>query len=257
MIDMAQKTPVLRVTDLYKSFGGVHVLVGLELEIHDGELHALIGPNGAGKTTLFNVISGFIKASKGSIRFKGQEITTLPAFKRAHLGIGRTFQITTLFQSLSVLENLRLTLEALPQTRLPFVKSSRFSETHLERFREMLSTWGLWESRNMPVVALPYGIQRQLEIVMAILHEPTLLLLDEPMAGLEAGSRAAMTTMIKALSDRMTILIIEHDMDVALRLADRVTILHHGEIITQGSPDEIQNNSEVQRIYFGFEGGPE
>ena len=253
---MSHRTPVLKVTDLYKSYGGVHVLVGLDLEIHDGELHALIGPNGAGKTTLFNVISGFIKASKGSIQFKGQEITRLPAFKRAHMGIGRTFQITTLFQSLSVLENLRLTLEALPQSRLPFMKSSRFSENNLEHLSEMLRTWGLWEERKMPVVALPYGIQRQLEIVMAILHDPKLLLLDEPMAGLEAGNRAAMTKMIKALSEKMTILIIEHDMDVALLLADRVTILHHGEIITQGSPEEIQNNTEVQRIYFGFEGGP-
>lgn len=256
MTETFRNTPVLKVTDLYKSFGGVHVLVGLNLEIHDGELHALIGPNGAGKTTLFNVVSGFIRATRGSIQFKGQDITTLPAFKRAHMGIGRTFQITTLFQSLSVLENLRLTLEALPESRLPFLRSSRFSDAHLEPFEEMLRTWGLWEERGMPVAALPYGIQRQLEIVMAILHEPSLLLLDEPMAGLEAGNRAAMTKMIRALSERMTILIIEHDMDVALQLADRVTILHHGEIITQGSPEDIQNNSEVQRIYFGFEGGP-
>jgi branched-chain amino acid transport system ATP-binding protein len=248
-----EKIPVLKITDLFKSYGGLEVLAGIQLEITSHELHALIGSNGAGKTTLFDIICGFIKPSRGSIQFQGQEITSLPAFKHAHLGIGRTFQITTLFRSISVLDNLRLTLEALPTTRVPFLKSARFSEKNLEPMRGLLNTWGLWETRHIPVAALPYGVQRQLEIIMALLQKPKLLMLDEPMAGLEAGNRASMMRLIKESSKETTIFFIEHDMNVALQLADRVTMLHQGRTVVQGTPDQVQNNREVQRIYFGFE----
>lgn len=183
----------------------------------------------------------------------GREITILPASERAHCGIARTFQITTLFRSISVLENLRLTMEALPATRMPFLKSARFSEKNLEPMKTLLETWGLWETRYVPVAALPYGIQRQLEIVMALIQRPKLLLLDEPMAGLEAGNRASMSRMIKESSKETTVLFIEHDMTVALELADRVTALHLGEVIAEGTPEEIQATEEVQRIYFGME----
>jgi len=249
-----EKVPVLKITDLSKSYGGLQVLAGIDLEIHNGELHALIGSNGAGKTTLFDIICGFTKPSRGSIQFMGQEVTSLPAFKYAHLGIGRTFQITTLFRTITVLDNLRLSLEALPATRLPFLKSGNFSERNLEPIMALLDAWGLWKTRNVPVAALPYGVQRQLEIVMALIQKPRLLLLDEPMAGLEAGNRASMTTLIKESSRETTIFFIEHDMNVALQLADRVTVLHQGKRIAQGSSEDVQNNKEVQRIYFGFEG---
>ena len=248
-----EKIPVLKITDLFKSYGGLEVLAGIQMEIHSGELHALIGSNGAGKTTLFDIICGFIKPSRGSIQFLNHEITSLPAFKHAHLGIGRTFQITTLFRSISVLDNLRLTLEALPAKRLPFLKSGRFSEKNLEPMMDLLNTWGLWETRNIPVAALPYGVQRQLEIIMALLQKPKLLMLDEPMAGLEAASRTSMMRLIKESGKEATIFFIEHDMTVALQLADRVTVLHQGKIVAQGSPEQVQNNREVQRIYFGFE----
>ena len=249
-----EKTPVLKITNLFKSYGGLEVLANIHLEIRSSELHALIGPNGAGKTTLFDIICGFIQSSRGSIQFLGQEITSLAAFKHAHLGIGRTFQITTLFRSISVLDNLRLTLEALPETRVPFLRSARFSEKNLEPMMEFLNTWGLWETRNLPVAALPYGIQRQLEIIMALMQKPKLLMLDEPMAGLETGTRMSMMRLIKESSKETTIFFIEHDMTVALQLADRVTVLHQGKIVSQGSPQQVQNNREVQRIYFGFEG---
>ena len=245
--------PVLRITGLFKYYGGLEVLADVDLEIHRGELHALIGSNGAGKTTLFDIICGFIKPSRGSIRFLEKEITSLPPFRRAHLGIGRTFQITTLFRSISVLDNLRLTLEALPATRVPFLKSNRFSETNLEPVKDLLDAWGLWETRKIPVAALPYGVQRQLEIIMALLQRPRLLMLDEPMAGLEAGNRESMMRLIKESGKETTIFFIEHDMNVALQLADRVTVLHQGKIITQGTPGQVQGNREVQRIYFGYE----
>jgi len=248
-----EKIPVLKIADLFKSYGGLEVLAGIQMQIHSGELHALIGSNGAGKTTLFDIICGFIKPSRGSIQFLGHEITSLPAFKHAHLGIGRTFQITMLFRSISVLDNLRLTLEAVPSKRLPFLKSGRFSEKNLDPMMDLLNTWGLWETRNIPVAALPYGVQRQLEIIMALLQKPKLLMLDEPMAGLEAGSRTSMMRLIKESSKEATIFFIEHDMTVALQLADRVTVLHQGKIVAQGSPEQVQNNREVQRIYFGFE----
>jgi len=249
----AEESPVLRITGLSKSYGGLEVLGGIHLDIHRHELHALIGSNGAGKTTLFDIICGFIKPSRGTIQFLGQDITSLPPFRQVHLGIGRTFQITTLFRSISVLDNLRLTLEALPASRLPFLKSGRFSEKNLESMIDLLKAWGLWETRNTPVAALPYGVQRQLEIIMALLQKPKLLMLDEPMAGLEAGNRASMMRLIRESSKEATIFFIEHDMTVALQLADRVTVLHQGRIVAQGSPGEVQNNKEVQRIYFGFE----
>jgi branched-chain amino acid transport system ATP-binding protein len=245
--------PVLKITDLYKRYGGFEVLANVHLEIREGDLHALIGSNGAGKTTLFDTICGFIKPSRGSIRFLDREITSLPAHKRAPLGIGRTFQITTLFRSISVLENLRLTLESLPGTRLPFLKSAGFSEKNLAPMKDLLHTWGLWDTRNTPVAALPYGVQRQLEIIMALLQKPKLLMLDEPMAGLEAGNRMSMMRLIRESSKKTTILFIEHDMSVALQLATHVTVLHQGKIVVQGSPEQVQNNKEVQRIYFGYE----
>ncbi len=247
---------VLQITGLSKAYGGLEVLTGIDLNIHRGELHALIGSNGAGKTTLFDILCGFTPPTHGSIRFLGREITGIPPHRRAHLGIGRTFQITTLFRSISVLDNLRLTLEALPATRLPFLKSGRFSESNLAPMSELLQTWGLWETLHVPVMALPYGVQRQLEIVMALIQKPRLLLLDEPMAGLEAGNRASMTRLIRESSRETTMLFIEHDMNVALHLADRVTVLHQGKVITRGTPDHVQANSEVQRIYFGLEGAP-
>jgi branched-chain amino acid transport system ATP-binding protein len=245
--------PVLKITDLSKSYGGLEVLAGIHLEIYRGELHALIGSNGAGKTTLFDIVCGFIKPSRGSVQFLGKEITSFPPFRHAHLGIGRTFQITTLFRSVSVLDNLRLTLEALPATRVPFLKSNRFSEKNLEPMKGLLSAWGLWETRNIPVAALPYGVQRQLEIIMALLQKPRLLMLDEPMAGLEAGSRESMMRLIKESRKETTIFFIEHDMNVALQLAERVTVLHQGKIVAQGGPVQVQNDREVQRIYFGYE----
>jgi branched-chain amino acid transport system ATP-binding protein len=246
-----EEIPVLKITDLSKNYGGLQVLSGIDLEVGKHELHALIGSNGAGKTTLFEIICGFVKPSRGSIRFLGEEIVPLPPFKRAHLGIGRTFQITTLFRTLTVLDNLRLTLEALPDTRLPLVRSGSFSAKNLAHMAPFLDEWGLWKTRNMPVAALPYGVQRQLEIVVALVQKPKLLLLDEPMAGLEAGNRVSMTKLIRKSSRETTILFIEHDMNVALQLADRVTVLHQGRTIAQGSSEEIQGNQEVQRIYFG------
>ena len=248
-----ENTPVLKITGLFKNYGGLEVLADIHLQIQRSELHALIGSNGAGKTTLFDIICGFIHASRGSIQFLGKDITSLPPFKHAHLGIGRTFQITTLFRSITVLDNLRLTLEALPATRVPFLKSNRFSEKNLEPIKDLLNTWGLWETRKFPVAALPYGVQRQLEIIMALLQKPRLLMLDEPMAGLEAGSRESMMRLIKESGKETTIFFIEHDMNVALQLADRVTVLHQGKIVAQGSPAQVQNNREVQRIYFGYD----
>jgi branched-chain amino acid transport system ATP-binding protein len=248
-----EQIPILKISGLSKHYGGLQVLAGVDLEIQSGEMHALLGSNGAGKTTLFDIVCGFTKPSHGSIQFMGEEISSLAAFKYAHLGIGRTFQITTLFRTLTVMQNLRLSLEALPTSRLPFVKSGNFSEKDLAPVVELLKPWGLWETRNVPVAALPYGVQRQLEIVMALAQKPRLLLLDEPMAGLEAGSRASMTSLIKESSRETTIFFIEHDMNVALQLADRVTVLHQGRRIAQGSSEQVQKNKEVQRIYFGFE----
>ena len=245
--------PVLKITGLSKNYGGLQVLADIHVEIRTGELHALIGSNGAGKTTLFDIVCGFIRPSRGSIKFMGREITSLPAFKYAHLGIGRTFQITTLFRTLTVLDNLRLSLEALPATRLPFMKSGAFSERNIEPVIELLKPWGLWETRNVPVAALPYGVQRQLEIVMALIQKPRLLLLDEPTAGMGDEETRQITALVRRLhrDKNCTIVLIEHDMRVVFHLADRITVLDQGMLLAEGDPQQIAANDAVQAAYLG------
>lgn len=198
-------------------------------------------------------MSGFLKPTAGRIHFLGRDITRLPAHRRAHLGICRTFQITTLFRSLSVADNLRLSLEALPHRRRPFLRSAMPAEELLAPHRDFLEEWGLWQLRKVPVAALPYGTQRQLEVVMALLQGPRVLLLDEPMAGCDARAREQMAGLIRRLKGSLAILLVEHDMDFALRLSDELTVLHKGRVIAHGTPEQLRADEQVQRIYFGGE----
>jgi len=241
----------LRLTGLSKVFGGLHAVAGVDLSVRPGERRAIIGPNGAGKTTLFNLISGDLMPSGGRIVLFGHDVTRLPSFRRAALGLARTFQITPLFPSLSVLENMLLAAQALERTKLMFHRPLG-SYGHLyARARAVLESVDLAGKEGETVKKLSHGEQRQLEVALALAGKPRLLLLDEPMAGLSPAETHDMTELLRKLDRSMTLLIIEHDMDVVLDLAENIAVLHLGRKIADGSKEAVRANREVQEIYLG------
>jgi len=243
--------PCLRVEKLTKSFGGLEAVKGVSLSVGQGEHRAILGPNGAGKTTFFNVLTGLIAPTSGKTFFLGEDMTRLPCHKRAYKGIARTFQITNLFFNLSVIENIVLAVQGLENTKFSLFRPIN-SYAHLyEKGMELLARVGLEEVKDEVTGNLSYGVQRQIEVMLALTKEPKLLLLDEPTAGLSLGEAAIMVQMLKKLPSSMTIMIIEHDMDVAFELADSITVLHFGEVIAEGKNEEIKANKTVQKIYLG------
>jgi branched-chain amino acid transport system ATP-binding protein len=234
-----------------KYFGGLQVLSDISLNVEAGERRVLLGPNGAGKTTLFNVISGLLAPSTGNIFLFGKDATSLPPHKRAAMGMGRTFQITNLFLNLTIEENLLLSLKAVDAGNRFFLRPLR-SDKHLRsRAESLLDQSGMWERRNVSVRNLSYGEQRQVEVMMALAQNPTLLLLDEFTSGLSAAEIITVTSVLKALPREITLLLIEHDMDVAFDLGEFFTVLHAGRVLAEGSLEEIKSNSKVQEIYLG------
>jgi len=239
---------------LTKRFGGLEAVRRIDLRVQSGERRAVIGPNGAGKTTLFRLISGEFPASAGSIALLGQEVTRVPSHRRAALGLGRTFQITNLFPSMTVADNLVTAAMALRPTKYMMLRPLSAYGALYALAEGLLETVGMSAKRDTPLRSLSHGEQRQIEIAMALVGNPRVLLLDEPTAGLSAAESMLMTRALKTLDPRMTILIIEHDMEVALSVADRVTVLHQGSCFVEGTPAEIRANAGVQEIYFGAEG---
>ena len=245
------EVPALSLSDLSRAFGGLRAVDGVKLSVAPGERRALIGPNGAGKTTLFNLISGELPPSRGQISLFGQDVTTLPPHRRAALGLARTYQITNLFPRLTVLENLLLAVQALERTKLSLLRPIT-SYSHLYgRARALLVSVGLADTEGELVRNLSHGEQRQMEVAMALACRPQLLLLDEPTAGLSLAESRLMTALLKRLDAGITLLVIEHDMDVAFALTDRVTVLHNGAVIADGSRDEVKVSPLVREIYLG------
>jgi branched-chain amino acid transport system ATP-binding protein len=242
--------PILRLRGVGRRFGGVHAVREVDLEIRPGERRAILGPNGAGKTTLFNVISGEFPPTAGSIELFGQEVTRQPARQRARLGLSRTFQTSKLFQGLSVEDNLYLALLGVREGHLRPVRSAKDSDMR-ERARAMAAAVGLGDRLGQLVGELSHGEQRQLEVGMARVVEPTLMMLDEPAAGLSRGERATLTELLLALDPGITLILIEHDMDVALRVAQWVTMMHEGSVIAEGTPADIRGNKLVHDLYLG------
>lgn len=241
----------MRTEGLRKHYGGLRAVDGVDLEVREGERRAIIGPNGAGKTTLFHLLSGEVPATGGRIFLFGQDVTHLPSHQRAALGIGRTYQVTNLFPRLSVLENALLGVFGLRREKYnPFHPISHHRQV-TEEARRLLEEFGLWEKRDRPIGNLSYGEQRQLEIVLALAGRPRLLLLDEPTAGLSPAETHAVTRIIRALDPRITVLLIEHDMDVAFQVAHQITVLHFGRVLAEGTVEEVRANPEVQAIYLG------
>ncbi len=225
----------------------------LSISVEVGEKRAIIGPNGAGKTTLFNVISGMIRPTSGRVVLFDQEITDCPVHLRALFGLSRTFQITNLFSNLSVLENIILGLQALTRTKYVFYSRTVSFRELQDNAESLLSKWGLWEKRNYPVRNLSHGEQRQLEIVLALSGKPRLLLLDEPTQGLSTAETAMVIPMLEQLDPSTTVLFIEHDLDVAFKVADRTSVLYFGQILAEGKENEIRGNPKIAKVYLGLD----
>jgi branched-chain amino acid transport system ATP-binding protein len=234
-----------------RSFGGLVAVDGVDLTVRQGERRALIGPNGAGKTTLFNLISGELGVSAGAIRLFDQDVTGLVPHRRAALGLQRTFQITNLFPSLTVLENSLLAVQGLTRAKLSMLRPLRKFPRLREQALAALGAVGLEDRAHATVKNLSHGEQRQLEIALALAARPRVLLLDEPTAGLSPAESQLMADLLRRLDPAMTVLIIEHDMDIALELALSVTVLHYGRVIADGPRDAVKADPLVREIYLG------
>jgi branched-chain amino acid transport system ATP-binding protein len=244
----------LGLSNVSKTFGGLSALEGVGLEVRPGERRAIIGPNGAGKTTLFSLISGEQAPTSGRISLFGRDVTRLPAHRRAALGLARTYQITNLFPRLTALDNCLLAAQALSPTKLHLHRALARYPEHFARARAVLDAVGLADKAHEVVRNLSHGEQRQLEIALALAGAPRLLLLDEPTAGLSPAESHLMTALLKTLDPAITILVIEHDMDVAFQLTDRITVLHFGRVVADGLAGEVKANPLVQEIYLGAGG---
>lgn len=241
----------LVVENLSKNFGGLRALDRVSLQVEPGERRALIGPNGAGKTTLFHLISGALSPTEGRIHLFGRDATTMPIHRRAALGLARTFQITNLFSKLTLKKNLLLAAQGLDHTKFSLLRPMSSYKSLHARADRMLEEWGLQDEREIEVRNLSYGTQRRIEILLALIQQPKLLLLDEPTGGLSPAETTAVSDMIRNLPGDITVLLIEHDMDVALDLVDSVTVLHLGRVLADGPRDTVKADARVQEIYLG------
>jgi branched-chain amino acid transport system ATP-binding protein len=242
--------PILRLRGVGRRFGGVHAVKDVDLEISAGERRAILGPNGAGKTTLFNVISGEFPPTAGTIELFGHDVTADPARKRARLGLSRTFQTSKLFLGMTVEDNLYLALLGVRSGHLRPVRTREDGRLR-EGAREMAAVVGLGEVLDRQVGELSHGEQRQLELGMARATDPKLMMLDEPAAGLSRAERMRLTELLRGLGPAITLILIEHDMDVALGVAQWVTMMHNGSVLVEGTPDQIRADQTVHELYLG------
>ena len=244
---------IVEVKNLQKSFGAVKATDDLSFDIEKGHIHALIGPNGAGKTSFVNQLCGDFLPDAGSILYKGRDITRMKGYKRAKIGIARSFQITHIFDNLTVAENMGLALCAGNGNSFRFFRHWTKSSAVKHSLSDALSRVDLLNRADFPAAHLSHGEKRQLEVGMALSCQPELLVMDEPMAGMGAGGTVELSKLIKKLKGQTTILLVEHDMDVIFSLADKITVLVYGKNIATGTVEEIRNNPEVIKAYLGEE----
>ncbi|BDG46938.1 MULTISPECIES: ABC transporter ATP-binding protein [Parageobacillus] len=242
---------LLKVENISKSFKTLQVLRNVSLEVNPGERHVIIGPNGAGKTTLFNCITNLLPIDSGAIYLDGKDISKLPAHHLVHLGMSRTFQKNNLFGDLTVEENLHLALVAKKSYRYNVFSPLANRSDIKEETNRILDEWEISSRRHIKAKNLSYGEQRLLEVLLAMASNPKILLLDEPTSGMSPAETAQTSEMIQKLPRSIALVVIEHDMEVVFAIADRITVLHHGEVILSGSPEEVRNNEMVKAIYFG------
>lgn len=242
---------LLSVKGLYKTYGKLEILKNVHLDVQPEERHVVIGPNGAGKTTLFNCITGMVPIDGGSVVMDGRDLTHLPPHLRAKQGLARTFQKNNLFMELSVERNVALAVLAHKPYRHQPLKPLNWYEEVFQETHQLLKEWDLYDRKDRLVNELSYGEQRLLEILLALASKPKLLLLDEPTSGMSPAETQQTIHLIQKLPRSTALLVVEHDMDVVFAIADRITVLHHGEVFASGTPEEVKGNAQVAEIYFG------
>src|SRR5262245_45955639 len=243
--------PVLELRGLSKSFGGLHAVRDVTFKIMPGDRKAIIGPNGAGKTTLFNLITGIFPASSGQVLLFGRDVTSWPSHRRTAMGMARTFQITSLFPRLTVLDNVVLAIKGLRPSKFVMWRFLSSYRDVYDKAHTLLEQAAFLDRKDTEVRYLSHGEQRQLEVVLGLASDPKILLLDEPAAGLSTGESTEMVEFLAKLDPKLAILLIEHDMDVVFDVADEISVLHFGEILESGSPEKIKKSRRVQEIYLG------
>ncbi len=241
---------ILKTQNLTKRFGGLTAVNRVTLEIEKGKITSIIGPNGAGKTTFFNLLTGFYKPDEGRIFFKDEDITPLPVHKIIRRGISRSFQVLQLFENFTVMENVWIGVQAAKGYGKELFSSSELQDVR-EKTEEMIKKIGLSDKMNTLIKYLSHGERRMIDVIISLTSNPELLLLDEPMAGLASEERVRMSNFIKNLSENLTIIVVEHDMDVVFSISDKIAVMHQGELIAVGSPEEIRQNEQVQQAYLG------
>lgn len=245
--------PILRLRGVEMAFGGVIALRGVDLDVAQGERLGILGPNGAGKTTLFNIVAGDFAPTKGTVEINGTDVSTAPARTRPTMGLSRTYQRTRLFPGLTVGDNIFVAVIGKVGGHLRAVNRSSDEKLRQRASRAARSVW-LADKLNTLVADLSHGEQRQLEVGMALSAEPAIMLLDEPASGLSRGERERLVELLQNLPDEVTLILIEHDMDVALNVAKRLVVMHEGKVVAEGTPDEIRANEMVHDIYLGKAG---
>ncbi len=244
---------ILETRQVSKHFGGLKAVDGVSLQVQAGTLHSIIGPNGAGKTTFFNLLSGTLKPTSGQVLLRGRDISHTPVHRMAHLGLGRSFQITNIFPNLTVLENVRLSVQALGSGSLKFWQDVRRFPQYSTRAHAVIEQVGLGDRAHMPALTLPHGDKRKLELAILLAADPAVLLLDEPTAGMASEQVPHLMDVIHAIRQQgsKTVLLVEHRMDVVMQASDRITVMHQGRILADGAPAEIAANEMVQQAYLG------
>ncbi|HEY54017.1 MAG TPA: ABC transporter ATP-binding protein [Caldilineae bacterium] len=244
---------ILETQNVRREFGALVAVDDVSIQVQAHTFHSIIGPNGAGKTTLFNLLSGNLPVTGGKIYFKGQDITRLPVHHTAHLGIGRSFQITNIFPNLTVLENIRLAAQALGKDNFRFFNAASKFPVYEERAWEVIEQVGLTDQALLPARTLPHGGQRKLELGMLLAPDPEVLLLDEPTAGMASEQVPELIALIESIQEvgGKTVMLVEHNMNVVMSVSDRITVMHWGSVLAEGAPDEITSNEVVQQAYLG------
>jgi len=243
--------PILELKCLTKSFGGLDAVRGVDLRVFAGGRNAIIGPNGAGKTTLFNVITGILPASSGQILLFGQDVTGSPSHRRTALGMARTFQVTSLFPKLTVLDNVLLAINGVRKTKFVTWRFLSSYRDVYDRALRLLDQVAFRDRKDVEASNLSHGEQRQLEIVLGLASDPKILLLDEPAAGLSSGETHEMARFLRRIDPNLALLLIEHDMDVVFDVADHICVLHFGEVLEAGPTEQIRRSGKVKQVYLG------
>jgi branched-chain amino acid transport system ATP-binding protein len=244
---------LLNARGLRKTFGGLVAVDDVSIDIARDTTHSIIGPNGAGKTTLFNLLTGRYRPTRGTVIYNGRDITAIPVHKRAHLGIGRSFQITNVFPNLTVLENVRLAAQALGSDNFRILRRAESFTAYSRRAHEALQLTGLGDVLYAPVNALPHGGKRKLELAMILAADPELMLLDEPTAGMASEQVPELIAIIERIraEGRKTIIMVEHNMNVVMNISNRITVMHQGRVLAEGDPRQIAADKTVQAVYLG------